>query len=59
MTVYKVLRFEHGSNIPAAEVEFTEAEMDAIYSAMGDYQDYGDEEQEISSDIRTKLAELS
>jgi hypothetical protein len=59
MAVYKVLRFENGSNIPVAEVEFTEAEVDAIYSAMGDYQDYGDEEQEISSDIRTKLAELS
>ena len=59
MAVYKVLRFENGSNAPVAQVEFTEAEVDAIYSAMGDYQDYGDEEQEISSDIRGKLADLA
>jgi hypothetical protein len=36
-------------------VELTEDEIDAIYRAMGDYQDYGDEEQEIADSIRDKL----
>jgi hypothetical protein len=37
------------------EVELTDDELDAIYCAMGDYQDYGDEEQEIAMSIRDKL----
>jgi len=37
------------------EVELTENELDALYSALGDYQDYGDEEAELSASIRDKL----
>mgnify|MGYP003704504593 CR=1 FL=1 len=37
------------------EIELTEDEVEAIYSAMGDYQDYGDEESEIANSVREKL----
>ena len=39
-------------------IELTDSELDAIYSAMSDYQDYGDEEQEIASSIRDKIFEV-
>jgi hypothetical protein len=35
---------------------FTDEEVDAIYSAMGDYADYGDEETELANSIRNKLS---
>ena len=34
---------------------FTDAEWDAISSAMGDYQDYGDEEANIANSIQQKI----
>jgi hypothetical protein len=37
---------------------FTDSEWDAIDSALGDYQDYGDTESELASSIHWKLAEL-
>ena len=37
------------------KIELTEEELEAIHCAMGDYQDYGDEEQEIASSIKNKL----
>ena len=37
---------------------FTDDEWDAIDSALGDYQDYGDNEARLMSTIRTKLSEL-
>jgi K+/H+ antiporter YhaU regulatory subunit KhtT len=37
------------------KIELTDDEIEAIHCAMGDYQDYGDEEQEIASSIRDKL----
>ena len=37
---------------------FTDSEWDAIDSALGDYQNYGDTESELASSIHWKLAEL-
>lgn len=34
---------------------FTDAEWDAIDSAMSDYSDYGDEESDLASSIRRKI----
>ena len=39
------------------EIQLTTDELDAIYSAMGDYQDYGDEESDIASSIIEKISE--
>jgi len=39
-------------------IELSDSDIDAIYTAMGDYQDYGDEEQEIASSIRDKIFEV-
>ena len=37
---------------------FTEDEWDAIYYAMADYQDHGEEEAEMSHQIQAKMYEL-
>ena len=37
---------------------FTDAEWDAISSAMGDYSDYGDEEASVANMIQTKIARI-
>ena len=37
---------------------FTEDEWDAIYSAMGDFQDYGDKETDLARSITSRIAEL-
>ena len=37
---------------------FTEDEWDAIYSAMGDFQDYGDEQTELANSITSRISEL-
>ena len=37
---------------------FTDAEWDAISSAMGDYQDYGDEEAIIADNIQAKISTI-
>ena len=37
---------------------FTDAEWDAISSAMGDYSDYGDEEATIADKIQQKIARI-
>ena len=37
---------------------FTEDEWDAIYSAMGDFQDYGDEQTALARSINHRIYEL-
>ena len=37
---------------------FTDAEWDAISSAMGDYSDYGDEEANLADSIQEKIATI-
>jgi len=37
---------------------FTEDEWDAIYAALGDYQDYGETEGELCYSVRNKITEL-
>lgn len=37
---------------------FTVDEWDAIYSAMGDYADYGDDESDVADSVRLKIAKL-
>ena len=37
---------------------FTDAEWDAISSALNDYQDYGDEEANIADSIQAKIASI-
>ena len=37
---------------------FTEDEWDAIYSAMGDFQDYGDKQTDLANSIRDRIVEL-
>ena len=37
---------------------FTEDEWDAIYSAMGDFQDYGDKQFDLGKSIESKLYQL-
>jgi len=53
MIKYKLIRIEE--NQPEIVTEFTENEIDAIFDAMGDYQDYGDDEAELAESIRSKL----
>ena len=53
MIKYKLIRIEE--NQPEITTEFTENEIAAIYDAMGDYQDYGDDEAELAESIRSKL----
>jgi len=36
-------------------IELSDSDIDAIYTAMGDYQDYGDDEMEESITIREKI----
>ena len=40
-------------------IVLTDDEVDAIYSALRDYQDYGEVEQELSDSIQNKIYELS
>ena len=37
---------------------FTEDEWDAIYSAMADYQDHGENETELAYSVQSKITEL-
>ena len=37
---------------------FTEDEWNAIYDAMADYQDHGEEETELSYSVQSKITEL-
>ena len=37
---------------------FTDAEWDAISSALNDYQDYGDEEANLADSIQSKIATI-
>ena len=43
-------------NITDKQPEFSDDELDAIYSAMSDYQDYGDEESELADSVKEKLS---
>ena len=38
--------------------KFTEDEWDSNYSAMGDFQDYGDEQTDLARSITSRIAEL-
>ena len=38
------------------QIMFTEDEWDAIYNAMADYQDYGEEQAEIAHEIQHKIS---
>jgi hypothetical protein len=40
------------------QIMFTEDEWDAIYNAMADYQDHGEEEAEIVFEIQQKITTL-
>ena len=40
-------------------IELSDSDIDAIYTAMGDYQDYGDEESELSGNVQSKLYQLN
>jgi hypothetical protein len=53
--IAEAIGFDKGYKAATAKV-FTDAEVDAIYSAMGDYSDYGDEETELANSIRNKLS---
>jgi hypothetical protein len=44
-------------NITDKQPDFTDAELDAIYYAMSDYEHYGDEEHEIADSICAKLSQ--
>lgn len=62
-TTYQLRRLVTDKHLPYTDkvmqvVELTEAELDAIFEAMGDYQDYGDEETMLADSIRDKLFEL-
>ena len=37
---------------------FTDDEWDAIYSAMGDFQDYGDKQTDLARSITSRISEL-
>jgi hypothetical protein len=37
---------------------FTEAEWDAIYEAMADYQDNGEEETDLAHSVQSKISDL-
>ena len=37
---------------------FTEEQWDAIFAAMGDYQDYGDEEADLADQVKSKITTL-
>lgn len=39
-------------------IELTDDDTNAIYEALGDYQDYGDEEMEQSISIRDKITSI-
>lgn len=56
MIVYKLTKLE--VNRPEVSVELTDNQLDAIYSAMGDYQDYEGEEAEIAVSIQDALSQL-
>ena len=56
MLVYKLIKIESGCK--DAEVILNDDQLDAIYSAMGDYKDYGDEEADIANSIQDSLSEL-
>ena len=43
----------------AKAVPVTDGELDALYEALGDYQDYGDEEMDLSDTIRAKISEVA
>ena len=56
MITYKLVKVQNGKEL--SSVTLTDEEIDAIFSAMGDYQDYGDEESEISSSLTDKISSL-
>lgn len=37
---------------------FTEAEWDAIYEAMADYQDHGEKETDLAHSVQSKISDL-
>ena len=43
------------NNKTGKTIELTEDEVGALYDALADFQDYGEEEAEMSFDLRSKL----
>jgi hypothetical protein len=56
MIVFKLVKVE--VNKPEVSVELTDNELDAIYSAMSDYSDYGDEEEDTALSVQDKISQL-
>jgi hypothetical protein len=56
MIVFKLVKVE--VNQPEVSVELTDNELDAIYSAMSDYRDYGDDEEDTAISIQDKISQL-
>lgn len=56
MIVFKLVKIE--VNKPEVSVELTDNELDAIYSAMSDYRDYGDDEEDTALSIQEKISKL-
>jgi len=56
MLVYKLVKIE--DNRPNVEVELSDEQLDAIYSAMSDYQDYEGDEALLAVSVQDALSEL-
>jgi hypothetical protein len=56
MIVFKLVKVE--VNQPEVSVELTDNELDAIYSAMSDYRDYGDDEEDTALSVQDKISKL-
>jgi len=56
MIIFKLVKVE--VNKPEVSVELTDNELDAIYSAMSDYRDYGDDEEDTALSIQDKISQL-
>jgi hypothetical protein len=46
------------TNTQAIKEFFTEAEWDAIFEAMSEFQDHGDDEAELTDSVQAKIQEL-
>jgi hypothetical protein len=56
MIIFKLVKVE--VNKPEVSVELTDNELDAIYSAMSDYRDYGDDEEDTALSVQDKISQL-
>jgi uncharacterized membrane-anchored protein len=59
MIVFKLVKVEvNQPEVAEVSVELTDNELDAIYSAMSDYRDYGDDEEDTAISIQEKISKL-